>query len=137
MWKCKKCGREFAKTNQSHSCVNYPIENHFHNKGEYPKQLFDFFVKKIEKEIGPITIESLPCCIHLVSNYTFCGVWITREKIKFDFRLDYKITDKRIKKEEILSKNRFIYYFEIGDSKSIDSTLLKWIKDAYNLNVKK
>lgn len=137
MWKCSKCGRKFIKVNQKHSCVNYPIENHFQNKGENSKNLYDYFVKKIEKEIGPIEVESLPCCIHLLSNYTFCGVWITKSKIKFDFRLNYQIKDSRVKKEVLLSKNRFIYYFEITSKEEINKKLIGWIRDAYFLNTKK
>lgn len=82
MWKCPECKREFLKTNQTHSCVVYSIENHFKGKEDIGKPIFYQLVKKIEKNIGPLKIESLPCCIHLVGSYTFCGVWIGKDKIK-------------------------------------------------------
>ena len=86
MWQCPKCKREFIKKNQSHSCVIYPIEKHFKGK-EYSKDLFEKLINAIKKNIGEIKIESLPCCIHLVSSYTFSGVWLLKDKIRLDFRV--------------------------------------------------
>lgn len=133
MWKCPKCKREFKKKNQSHSCVIYPIEKHFKNK-EYSTDLFKKLVKKIEKDIGEVKIESLPCCIHLVSNYAFSGVWLLKDSIKLDFRVDYPIESKRMLKEAVLSKNRYSYYLELKNEDDIDKEFMKWMKDAYELN---
>ena len=133
MWKCPKCERDFKKKNQSHSCVTYPIEQHFKNKS-YSKNLFKKLVKEIEKEVGKIKIESLPCCIHLVSSYTFSGIWLLRDKLRLDFRVDYPIDSERIIKQEKISTNRYLYYIEIQEDKDIDKELIGWIKDSYFLN---
>ncbi len=133
MWQCPKCKREFQKKNQSHSCVIYPIEKHFTNR-DYSRSLFEKLVKMIEINIGKIKIESLPCCIHLVSSYTFSGVWLSKDKLKMDFRVDYQIDSERIIKQEKLSTNRDLYYVEVKDEEDIDKELLKWIRDSYFLN---
>jgi len=133
MWTCKKCNREFTKTNQSHSCVVYPIDNHFKNKGEKSKSLFYALTKSIEDNIGELKIEALPCCIHLVSHYTFSGVWILKGKIRLDFRVNYEIKNKRFVKVEKLSTNRILYFVEITKESDIDLELLDWLKDSYNL----
>ncbi|MDD5552088.1 MAG: DUF5655 domain-containing protein [Candidatus Pacebacteria bacterium] len=135
LWKCKKCKREFKKKNQAHSCVVYPIKNHFKNK-ELAKELFEYFKKEIQKNVGPLKIESLPCCIHLVSNYTFGAVWALKDKIRIDFRVDRKIKSKKIWKMIQMSPGRFLYYFEIYNKKEIDKELLSYVKEAYNLNKK-
>lgn len=135
LWKCKKCKREFKKKNQTHSCVVYPIKNHFKNK-ELAKELFEYFKKEIQKNVGPLKIESLPCCIHLVSNYTFGAVWALKDKIRIDFRVDRKIESKKIWKMIQMSPGRFLYYFEIYNKKEIDKELLSYVKEAYNLNKK-
>jgi len=132
-WKCAKCKREFAKKNQSHSCSSYPLENHFKGK-EYAKELFTLLKDRIEAGVGPLKIESLPCCIHLVSNYSFGAVWAMKDKIRIDFRTDFRIESKRIWRMIQMSANRYLYYFEIKDKKEIDKELLDWIKKAYSLN---
>lgn len=133
LWKCPKCKREFKNKNQSHSCVAYPIENHLKGK-ELARELFGYFKKEIEKNVGPLKIESLPCCIHLVSNYTFGAVWAMKDKIRIDFRLDHKIKSKKIWKELQMSPGRFLYFFEIEDKKEINKELISWIGEAYHLN---
>jgi hypothetical protein len=135
LWKCAKCKREFAKVNQAHSCVSYPLENHFVSKA-FAKELFDYLKEKIEASVGPIKVESLPCCIHFVGSYTFGAVWAMKDKIRIDFRTDFKIESKRIWKMNQISPNRYIYYLELKDKKEIDRELLGWIKKAYELNKK-
>jgi len=135
LWKCPKCKREFAKKSQSHSCASYPLENHFKGRN-FAKGLFTHLKNKIEVSVGPLKIESLPCCIHLVSNYTFGAVWAMKDKIRIDFRTDFKIESQRIWKMIQISTNRYLYYLEIKDKKEIDNELLGWIKKAYDLNYK-
>jgi hypothetical protein len=112
--------------------VVYPIEKHFQNK-DYSKKLFKELVNQIEKNIGGVKIESLPCCIHLVSGYTFSGVWLLKDRVRLDFRVPYNIESKRIINKEELSINRKLYYLEIVEEKDIDDELLGWIRDSYFL----
>jgi hypothetical protein len=133
MWKCPKCRREFKKKNQSHSCVVYPIEKHFAGK-EKARELFDFLKSQIIKNIGPVKIESLPCCIHFVSSYTFGACWALKDSIRIDFRVSEKIKTKRKFQVNHMSANRYLYYLDISDKKEIDAELLGWIKESYHLN---
>ncbi len=135
MWKCPKCKREFKNKNQVHSCTKFPLAKHFKNK-EFAKELFDDLKKKVSKSIGGLKIESPPFCIHLVSNYTFGAVWPMKDRIRIDFRTDFKIKSKKIWKVIKMSANRYLYYLEIKDKKEIDKELIGWIKRAYLLNKK-
>ncbi len=135
LWQCPKCKREFKNKNQAHSCTNFPLEKHFENK-PYAKELFLHLKREIEKHIGPLKIESPPCCIHFVGSYTFGGVWALKDKLRIDFRLDSEIKNKKIWKMVKMSPNRYLYFVEIKDKKEIDRELLGWIKKAYFLNKK-
>jgi len=133
LWKCSKCHREFAKTKQSHSCTIYPIEKHFENK-DHARELFDYLVSEINKKVGQIKIESLPCCIHMVSSYTFGAVWAMKNGIRIDFRLDHEIKTKKLHKTNHISANRYLFYFDLKEKSEINSMLLSWIKESYLLN---
>jgi hypothetical protein len=133
MWKCDKCKREFQKTNQSHSCVSFALEKHFESKDK-AKELFDYLKSQIIKHIGPVKIESLLCCIHFVSSYTFGACWALKDGIRIDFRVDYPIVTKRVHKLNQISTNRYLYYFDIKSKSEINDELLGWIKKSYNLN---
>lgn len=133
VWPCPKCKREFAKKNQPHSCAVYPLARHFVNKPD-AKELFQHLKKKIAASIGPVKIESLPCCIHFVSSYTFGAVWARPDGIRIDFRVDHPITGRRPWKMLRMSANRYLYYFEIKDKKEIDAQLIGWLKESYSLH---
>lgn len=132
MWKCNKCHRSFAKNNQSHSCVVFPLEEHFKNK-ENQREFFNHYIDFIRKNIGDFKIEAVPCCIHLVSTYTFSAVWVMKDKIRIDFMLPDKLTSKRITKIEQPSANRYVHYLEIEKEEDLDEELLNWLKQAYFL----
>jgi hypothetical protein len=133
LWQCPKCKREFKNIGQVHSCKSITLEEHFKNK-KLAEELFFYLKKEIEKNIGPVKIETPPCCIHLVSSYTFSGVWAMKDKLRFDFRIDEEIKNKKIWKFIKMSPHRYLYYLEIKDKKDIDKELLGWIKKAYYLN---
>lgn len=132
-WKCPNCHREFVKKNQQHSCVSYPLANHFKNK-DYAKTLFTYLKQQIVKKVGPVKIESLPCCIHFVSSYTFGACWALKDRIRVDFRVDHKITTKKHFKVIQMSPNRFLYYVDLLTKKDIDAELLGWMRKSYFRN---
>lgn len=132
MWKCDKCHRSFAKVNQSHSCVIYSLDGHFKNK-EKQRGLFNVYIDFVRKNVGDFRIEAVPCCIHLVSTFTFSAVWIMKDRMKIDFMLPEKLASKRITRTEQPSANRYVHYLVIKNKNDLDKELLGWLKQAYFL----
>lgn len=128
LWTCGKCKRKFEKENQSHSCVIYDIKNHFKNK-EKGKELYDELIEILKKEFK-FTIDSVPCCIHLVKINTFLGIFILKDRIRLTIALPYEIKSKIIRQYAHVSKNRYHYQIEIKDKKDINKELLGWIREA-------
>jgi len=133
MWKCPRCGRGFRKRNQQHSCAVYPVDKHFRGKEMIARPLYNRLTELIKKNIGPFRVESLPCCIHLVSNYTFAAVYALQKKIRIHFTTDHRINSRRIDKFSRMSANRYLYSIGIEDEKEMDEELISWLKQAYNL----
>jgi hypothetical protein len=131
MWKCQKCGREFPRQNQTHSCKIWPIENHFKNK-ELARSLFDEFVKRIREDVGEFEVRSLQCCIHLDTHFTFVAVFPMKDRIRLHFSVDHKIESPRIAEWSQYSKKRFMHRVEIKNREEINIEIIKWIKEAYN-----
>lgn len=131
LWTCPKCGRRFERQGQSHSCKPYAIEQHFEGRSD-EKKLYDHLKRAIKKHVGAFKVESLECCIHLVSTFTFAAVKIMKGRIRVDFALSRKIRDKRIVQEVKMSANRWLYLIDINKEDEIDEELLEWIKEAYD-----
>jgi hypothetical protein len=47
LWRCVRCGREFANRNQSHACGTHDRAAHFRNKSPEIRALFDRVVALI------------------------------------------------------------------------------------------
>jgi len=135
MWTCKKCGRIFEKTAQTHSCRKVPIESHFENNKEKAKELFEYLLKSVKK-IGPVKIISLPCCIHLFSKYDFLAALPKKNSLEIRISLNEKLNNKRIKACVPLSKTSYKNCFEIASTDEVDNKLLNWIKKSYHLKTR-
>ncbi|MFH0971618.1 MAG: DUF5655 domain-containing protein [Candidatus Micrarchaeota archaeon] len=133
-WRCPKCDRSFEKEGQSHSCRIYPLARHFENK-PYGKELFEGLIARL-KPIGKVRIDSVECCIHLLSNYVFSGVWILRDRIRISFQLDRKVKSARFRHYLQMSANRHIYHMDVSKKKEIDGELVNWLKESFNLKKK-
>ncbi len=129
LWACPKCKRKFEKRNQGHSCAVYPVARHLKGK-EIGKKLYNALISKMKKETEKFRIESLPCCIHLVSNYTFAGVYVLRDKIRIHFTLDHKLESPRISRFSQIAAKRYMYSIDIKDESELDKELFGWIKQA-------
>jgi hypothetical protein len=131
LWQCPKCGRQFKKRNQSHSCKLYPLEQHFIGKTN-GALLYEKLRIALEKIVGPFKIESLECCIHFVSSFTYAAVMVFKDKISVDFSLNHKISNPRIKQVTPMSKNRLLHCIEVSQEDEIDEELVEWIRQAHD-----
>jgi hypothetical protein len=129
LWQCPTCGRRFERQGQAHSCRAFSLEQHFKGKPG-GKLLYDLFKKAVKKQLGVFKIESLECCIHFVSTFTFAGVKIFKDKIRVDFSLSRKLKSKRIDHLFQMSANRYLYAMDILKEADIDEELIGWIKEA-------
>ncbi|HEX9262628.1 MAG TPA: DUF5655 domain-containing protein [Candidatus Bathyarchaeia archaeon] len=133
LWTCPKCKRQFEKRNQVHSCNLYPLDKHFKAKEKIARPLYEKLKEQIEKKIGPLKVESLPCCIHFVSTYTFAAVYALRNKIRIHFTLNHELENPRIKKSSQMSNTKYLYSIDIENSNEINEELISWLRQAYNL----
>jgi len=132
LWTCPKCRRQFEKKNQVHSCNLYPLDKHFKGKERVARPLYDKLTEQIEENIGALKVESLPCCIHFLSTYTFGAVYALRNKIRVTFTLNRKVENPRIKKFSQMSNTKYLYAVDLGSLDKIDEELISWLREAYN-----
>ncbi len=129
LWVCPRCGRKFERRGQSHSCRPYKLDKHFIGKpGE--KLLYQKFKLAVKQQTGLFKIESLKCCIHFVSTFTFAAVKIMKGKIRIDFSLSHKLKSKRIVDVVQMSAYRYLYVVDIRSEDEIDDELMEWIQEA-------
>lgn len=129
LWTCPKCKRKFERKDQPHSCKYYPIEQHFEHRSK-ERKLYEQLKKAIKINIDHVKVESLECCIHFVSNFTFAAVKIMKGKIRLDFALNHLLKNNRIIKSLKMSTNRWLYVVDLTEENDINDELLQWLKEA-------
>lgn len=132
MWTCPKCNRIFLKTKQPHSCKKFSFEQHFKNK-EKAKELFDFLLKEINREIGKCQIISLPCCIHLFGKYDFLAALPKKDKLEIRFTLDSVLDSSKLKQSIPISSKYYKNCVNLFETADIDNELISWLKKSYLL----
>jgi len=65
LWKCSKCGREFRKKSQWHSCVTVSVDDHFKNKPERLRKIFNLVLQESEKN-GTVRVDAVKSGINLI-----------------------------------------------------------------------
>lgn len=133
-WTCPKCKRIFIKEGQQHSHNLLPLEKRFKGK-EKARVIYDELVKAIKSKIGPVIVESIPCCIHFVTPkaYTFAGTYVLKDRLKMHFTPGHIIRSPRLSKYTKMAAARYLFEVEIKDRKDIDKELIGWLKEAYHL----
>jgi Domain of unknown function (DUF5655) len=131
LWTCPRCKRSFERQGQTHSCRAYPLAQHFEHK-PLGKIIYTQLKSAVKREIGNFKVESLECCIHFVSTFTFAAVKIFREKIRVDFSLSRKIKNNRISQSSPMSAHRYLYCVVVQHEEDIDDELLEWIHEAHD-----
>ena len=131
-WKCPKCGREFSKKNQWHSCISISLEDHFINKPQKLKKIFDFLQKKM-RNFGEIKIDSVKTSINFGGKSQFCVIFVLMNYLKLEFVFNKKIENSRIIRLRGPTNKLFTHTLRIDKLEDIDDTLLNWLRESYHL----
>lgn len=132
MWTCSNCNRVFQKVNQPHSCQKVSLKSHFEHK-QTAKEIFDFLLQQIEKNIGKFQVISLPCCIHLFGSYDFLAAIPKKEGLEIRIGLPKKLNTPRLRSAIAVSSKAVKNCFDLDSIRQVDSELLNWIKESYHL----
>ncbi len=98
----------------------------------YVKSLYQQLLTELKK-FGEITVEEKKTSIHFKNRAAFAGVHPRKEYFILNIVSASPINSLRIAKQEQVSKSRFHNELKIEKPEDIDSDLLKWLKEAFEL----
>jgi hypothetical protein len=130
MWTCPVCVRSFRRTGQTHSCRVVPVADHFRGKPT-AQELFDGLKGAITDAIGPCTVVSLPCCIHLADEVDYLAVLPKQDRLEVRFTLHDEINRPRIVRSVRTGPTAVKHCVDVATPSDIDEELLTWIRRAH------
>jgi hypothetical protein len=130
LWRCPRCGREFANRNQSHACGRHDLEHHFTNKPRSIRALFDAVVAAI-REIGPVDVlpEKTRVAFHV--RMSFAQITPRRRWLDGHVVLARRLESPRFRRIETFSPRNHLHAFRIAGVDDIDEEFRSWLREAY------
>ncbi len=133
MWTCTKCGREFKRKDQQHSCRLISSEVIF---SKHPPELKKIYVEisRIVKSFGDYREEAVPPdVIFFKTESTFLGIKVKKDHLEVEFFLDRLENVPAVSKYLQTSKHRVAHVVPVDSIDEIDAQLKEWMKFSYEL----
>ena len=111
----------------------YKISDHFAGKDPAVFAIYQCLLAETAK-FGPVIEQPKKTSIHLVSKSAFAGVVTRKSSLLLNIKSAAPIQDARIVHFEQVSSNRFHQEVKLTSLEDIDSRLLGWLKNAYEMS---
>jgi hypothetical protein len=130
LWRCPRCGREFANRNQTHACGRHDLEHHFTNKPSSIRALFDAVVAAIH-EIGPVEVLPEKTRIAFHVRMSFAQVTPRQRWLDGHVVLARRLESPRFRRIETFSPRNHVHVFRVITVDDIDEEFRAWLREAY------
>ena len=132
LWRCQKCGREFANRNQSHACGRYTLAHHFRGKPPAIRALFDKVVGAIQA-VGPVRILPEKTRIAFQVRMSFAQVTPRRGWLDGHVVLARRFEHPRFRRIQTFSPRNHVHEFRLTAMSDIDADFRAWLAEAYRV----
>ena len=136
LWRCERCGREFANRNQTHACGQHDLEHHFAGKPARIRELFDAVVAAI-RAIGPVEVLSEKTRIAFHVRMSFAQVTPRRRWLDGHVVLARRLESPRFRAVETFSPRNHVHVFRLEAPEDIDAEFRSWLVEAYAVGEQK
>jgi len=132
MWICPKCNKTFRAKNVSHSCAIVDVDEHFKNRPQILKEVYDKIISTIER-FGPFKINSVKASINIKILSTYLEFKVKKDYLFLAFYLDRSVDEFPVHRIVLLSKNRIVHYINLDHPEQVDKKLISLLKESYDL----
>lgn len=128
LWTCPECGKAFVNANSFHSCLNWPLDQHFEGR-ERARALFDTFRAAVECS-GPVTLVSNKTSVGFMTRTRFAGCQPRKNHLNAAVWLKRSVDSPRVRRIDQYGPHDFVIRFDIKDEADIDSEILALLAEA-------
>lgn len=133
LWTCPKCNRQFANTNQSHSCAAFFVEDFLRGKDAKAVALYEAFAALV-RECGPVKLAPAKTRIGFQVRMIFAAVnKLGRNGLDAHVILTRRLDHPRFTRIEEISPTCYVHHFRIKEPSELDDEVRAWLKEAYRV----
>ena len=123
LWNCDKCGRQFSKRGQWHSCVSFSVEDLFEGKPRPLKHISHDLLNHLRK-FGSIRVDAVKSGIDIAGRSHFAMVQVLSDGLRRGFAAKRPIHNPRILRSETVLQNQYVHPLKLRSPSDIDAELL-------------
>lgn len=113
--------------------MSHSVEQHFERRVPVVREIYETIVA-VASEFGPVEQDPKKTSIHLNRKTAFAGIQTRRDFLILTIKATHDIPSPRISKREHTSPNRWHHEIKIRSVDEIDSEILGWLRDGYELS---
>ena len=130
MWRCDRCGREFANLHQSHACGTHDLRSHFSKSSPEIRKIFNA-VHRALKTIGPVRVLPQKTRIAFQVRMSFAQVTPRRNWLDGHVVLARVRRSRRFRRVEVFSPRNVVHHFRLTSPDDVDDEFRSWLEEAY------
>jgi endogenous inhibitor of DNA gyrase (YacG/DUF329 family) len=130
LWKCPRCKRSFANTNQSHFCGNYDLQSHFEGKPPEIREIYNAVLKAIRR-CGTVKVLPEKTRIAFQVRMSFAQLTTGSRWVDGHVVLARRFERPRFRKIETISPRNHVHHFRLMSVADVDEEVEGWLKEAY------
>lgn len=133
LWTCPECKRQFANTNQSHSCAAFFVEDFLRGKDAKAVALYERFATLV-RECGPGKLAPAKTRIGFQVRMIFAAVnKLGLNGLDAHVILTRQLDHPRFLRIEKISPTCFVHHFRIKQVSELDDEVRAWLQEAYRV----
>ena len=131
-WKCPLCQKQFAKTNQSHICVQKSTNELFARSGPQVQETYETLVQQLKKRLKfTITTSSKSITLYAPNHKAFYVMKPGKSFLDSFFILNEKLEEFPVYKVAQPSKTRYAHFIRFYSKADIDKVSISLIEQSY------
>jgi Domain of unknown function (DUF5655) len=130
LWTCPRCKRQFAHTNQAHSCGSFELDALFEGADESVKRLFDLFAEAVRAN-GDVTVIPEKTRVAFQVRMSFAAVVPRRSWLDGHLVLAQTVSEPWVRKVDVISARNQVHHFRLREPSDLTPALRACLRDAY------
>jgi Domain of unknown function (DUF5655) len=130
LWRCPRCGREFANRNQPHACGRFELAPHL--AGRDPEVVATFWrLVELAERNGPLVVVPEKTRIALQVRLSFAAAVLRRHWLDGHVVLARRLPNPRFRRIESISPRNHVHHFRLRGPAEADEEVAAWLAEAY------
>ena len=132
LWRCPRCGRRFANRNQTHTCSDVKLSEHFAGRDPLVVATFRRLVTAARRS-GPVKVLPEKTRVAFQVRMSYAAFTLRRHWIDGHVVLARRLESPRFRRIDFYSPLNQVHVFRLERPEEVDGEVERWLAEAYEV----